>query len=120
MTGEMSRSELTREAWPLHFAIADDTGGQVMPFDQYQGPYIVIGPDIRIGRDPYAYCPRHLGIVRLWVQDYGDGIGVQIYNEANDILSEPVLNTPEECVYGARSVLAGEGYGPEHPSRQND
>jgi ribosomal protein L37AE/L43A len=39
-TGEMSRSEVTREAYPIHFAIADAVGGTVEPFDQYQGPYI--------------------------------------------------------------------------------
>lgn len=40
MTGEMHRSEVTREAYPLHFAIADYLGGHVEPFDQYQGPYV--------------------------------------------------------------------------------
>ncbi len=41
MTGEMHKSEVTREAYPLHFACADAVGGTVEPFDQYQGPYIV-------------------------------------------------------------------------------
>ena len=40
MTGEMHESEVTREAYPLHFAIADELGGEVRPFDQYQGPYV--------------------------------------------------------------------------------
>lgn len=40
MTGEMSQSEVTREAYPLHFAIADRLGGEVRAFDQYQGPYV--------------------------------------------------------------------------------
>ncbi len=40
MTGEMHKSEVTREAYPLHFAIADRLGGECKPFDQYQGPYV--------------------------------------------------------------------------------
>lgn len=40
MTGEMSQSEVTRESFPLHFAIADKFGGEVLAFDQYQGPYV--------------------------------------------------------------------------------
>ena len=40
MTGEMHESEVTREAYPTHFAIADAVNGTVRPFDQYQGPYV--------------------------------------------------------------------------------
>ena len=39
-TGEMSKADVTREAYPIHFAIADAVGGTVEPFDVYQGPYI--------------------------------------------------------------------------------
>lgn len=43
MTGEMSRSEVTREAYPLWFAAADQIdGATVEPFDHYQGPYVLI------------------------------------------------------------------------------
>ncbi len=66
MTGEMIKSDVTREAYPLHFAIADELGGSVEPFDQYQGPYVVIGGDIRSGSGPYALAPRGLGIVRRY------------------------------------------------------
>lgn len=41
MTGEMSRSDVTREAYPSHFAIARVVKGTVHPFDVYQGPYIL-------------------------------------------------------------------------------
>ncbi len=41
MTGEMHESEVTCENFPLHFAIAAALGGEVKPFDQYQGPYIL-------------------------------------------------------------------------------
>lgn len=41
MTGEMHASEVTRENYPLYFAVADALpGATVKPFDQYQGPYI--------------------------------------------------------------------------------
>ena len=40
MTGEMSREDVSREEFPLYFAIADAVGGTVEPFDVYQGPYI--------------------------------------------------------------------------------
>ena len=37
MTGEMHKSEVTKEAFPLHFKLAKKYGGTVRPFDQYQG-----------------------------------------------------------------------------------
>ncbi len=52
MAGEMSASEVTREAYPLHFAIADAFGGEVCPFDQYQGPYVLVdGARLFLGAD---------------------------------------------------------------------
>lgn len=43
MTGEMYKSDVTEEEYPLHFAIAKALHGTVEPFDVYQGPYVVIG-----------------------------------------------------------------------------
>ena len=60
MTGEMHRSEVTPEAYPTHFAIARALGGTVEPFDQYQGPYVCIGRDVRAGSGVYALAPRGL------------------------------------------------------------
>jgi len=87
MTGEMFKEDVTREAYPLHFAIADALGGTVKPFDQYQGPYVCVGGDVRMGAEPYAVAPRGLGVVRLWLcsEDGGD---CYVYNEANDKRSE--------------------------------
>ena len=92
MTGEMCAADCTREVYPLHFAIAKALKGKVRPFDLYQGPYVAVGPDIRIGAEPYAYCPSHLGIVRLWVCPAPEGFeGAQaiVYNEANEKASKP-------------------------------
>jgi hypothetical protein len=41
MTGEMCKDDVTREEFPLHFAVADAVpGASVEPWDVYQGPYI--------------------------------------------------------------------------------
>ncbi len=104
MTGEMYQSDVTREAYPLHFAVADALGGVVNPFDQYQGPYVCIGPDLCIGQPPYAIAPKGLGIIRLWFQF--DSGGVTVYNEANGRTSEPFpWDNASAAVDAARSVL---------------
>lgn len=71
MTGEMSKADVTREAYPIHFEIADAIGGTVEPFDVYQGPYIAT-PDG----------------VRLFVCS-DDGCNAFIWNEATKAESEP-------------------------------
>ncbi len=114
MTGEMIKSDVTREAYPLHFAIADELGGSVEPFDQYQGPYVVIGGDIRSGSGPYALAPRGLGIVRLWIccDERSNGALCFVYNEANDKSSAKFLWDDEGgAVLAARSVLRGKRRG---------
>jgi hypothetical protein len=105
MTGEMIRSEVTREAYPLHFAIADEFGGSVEPFDQYQGPYVVIGSDIRVGEEPYQVAVLGHGIVRLWfIQD--ENGECTIFNEANDLTSVPFLwEDVSGAIAAARSIL---------------
>ena len=106
MTGEMFKEDVTRERYPLYFKIADALGGTVEPFDRYQGPYILIGQDVRVGDAPYAGALHGLGIVRLWVIDQDNGIEAAIYNEANGKTSDPF---PWDCddlaVDAARSVL---------------
>ena len=43
MTGEMNRRDVTREAFPYHFAAAALVqGATVEPFDTYQGPFILV------------------------------------------------------------------------------
>lgn len=71
MTGEMSQSEVTREAWPIHFAIADALGGEVRAFDQYQGPYVFVP---RQGR----FRAR-----KLWLNWVANGFA-RIYDEMSD------------------------------------
>jgi len=75
MTGGMSRSDVTREAFPLHFAIADRTGGEVQPFDVYQGPYV--------------YVERNGKGKRFWIIDGEDGFSAQVYEDHEDLFSMP-------------------------------
>ncbi len=78
MTGEMYSIHPTKAQepdgtiWPLHKAIVQALirrgySAHVEPFDQYQGPYIVIGPEFRAGRAPYVVPIGGVGIKRLWV-----------------------------------------------------
>ena len=78
MTGEMTTVD--REEWPTHFAIAEAVGGTVQPFDVYQGPYIVVGADMRVGTPPYQLAVQHMGVIRLWLTDEG------VYREDTDAL----------------------------------
>lgn len=72
MTGEMHQSEVTREAYPIHFAVADTVGGTVHAFDVYQGPYILV---------PFRQSHMH----RVWViGEYGDHAVCRLYDEVND------------------------------------
>jgi hypothetical protein len=107
VAGEMFESDVTRESYSLHFAIADALGGKVRPFDMYQGPYVVIGNDVRIGIEPYAYCPPGTA-TRLWLCSE-DGCGGAVYNEANDKQSKPfpfdIPGAEQIAVEMARSVL---------------
>lgn len=94
MTGEMHQSEVTRESFPLHFAVADAVGGEVRAFDQYQGPYIAVP-----------------GKGRLWLMTEDGTFGV-IYSQSLDEASgEFLLHGPDsvsEAVHAARSLLGGD------------
>lgn len=110
MTGEMLREDLTREEYPLHFAVADALKGSVEPFDVYQGPYVLIGEDVRVGRPPYQIAPRGFGVVRLWLLSE-DGFAHRWYNEANEkqsgefLMYESDEMNARQAVEAAREVL---------------
>src|SRR5208337_4209638 len=107
-TGEMSQSEADNpEEWPIHHAIAKALGGTVKAFDQYQGPYILVGSEVR-GRGTYAPAIPMRGTVRLWVQvDEGsDGAFLTVDNEDNEKVSEPFhWEDMQGAVDAAKSVL---------------
>lgn len=104
MTGEMLQSDVTREAFPLHFAMADAVGGTVQPFDVYQGPYVLVGADVRIGAAPYAVAPRGLGVVRLWLCS-DDGAICTVYNEATEEQSPPFMWDDEAAAVEAALMV---------------
>lgn len=89
MTGEMSAADVTKEAYPLHFAIAEAMNGHVHPFDTYQGPYVL--------------CEGG----KLWIVDSGDA--AKVFNERNDRSSEEFWpHGPSACrqaQLAARSIL---------------
>lgn len=111
-TGEMSQAELDangRNEWPLHYAIADALGGTVKPFDQYQGPYVLIGSEIR-GQGVYAPATPMKGTVRIWIYSEDGEMGI-VYNEENDRKSSPFFlygpQAAEEAVAAAQEVVDG-------------
>lgn len=105
MTGEMyqidpeTATEPDGTEWPFHREMARVTGGTVQPFDQYQGPYVVVGPDVRIGSSPYALAPRGLGIVRLWLTED------RVWREDTDALSNIVVFEPIDAGEAALELL---------------
>lgn len=106
MTGEMTRDMLTPEEYPVHFAAAEALGGTVVPFDVYQGPYILLGREYRGGSGVYATAPRGLGVVRLWLLNDDGGPMCQWYNEASEKVSEYFwAGSPEEAIEAAREIL---------------
>ena len=111
MTGEMysinRRGEDSNgEVWSVHAAVAGAVRGKLQPFDAYQGPYIVIGPDVRVGNPPYALAVQHLGGKRLWLTS-DEGFWGRGYREDTDTLSEPfpMFDTRAACRQ-ARKLLA--------------
>lgn len=109
MTGEMAwinqdGVDSNGETWEVHAAVASAIGGKLKPFDAYQGPYIVIGPDVVVGDSPYR-VPVHLGSVRLWLALDERGMG-QIYREDTGTLSKIFLPWDEEAaIEAAREIL---------------
>ena len=100
MTGEMGRINQDGEddsgsIWSTHAAItkalrADGLDATLQPFDQYQGPYILVGKDVRVGNKPYQLTVQHAGVIRLWIISddlYGDDMSV-IYREDTEVTSD--------------------------------
>ncbi len=87
-TGEQSEGDITREEYPLWFLIADALGGEVEPFDVYQGPYIQVPGEGRL----FIISP--------------DGYVAQVWNEKlNEISAEFTADSENEAVDAALSVL---------------
>lgn len=92
MTGEMAwirpdGTDANGEVWETHAAVSQAIGGELHPFDVYQGPYIVIGEDISVGEVPYRIPLRGLGVIRLWLTS-SDGVHGRVYREDTEEESE--------------------------------
>lgn len=98
MTGEMYSVDPAE--WPVHKAIADALGGELKPFDQYQGPYVLIGQDALVGSKPYQVALP--GPCRLWVM-----LGT-VWREDTRQESEPFLSWDiGGAVEAARNLMEG-------------
>jgi len=74
VTGEMdwirqSGVDSNRNEWKLHAAIAKAVGGKLYPFDDYRGPFILVGKgklysEMDYYRYPVKFPP---GLKRLWI-----------------------------------------------------
>ena len=106
MTGEMSCEEVTRESFPLHFAIADAFNGTVEPFDQYQGPYVLANGQ------------------RFWI--INDGYYLAVYLETTHRQSEwipPFKSTAALAglvADAARDLSNGGGFDPDNGNAHDD
>ena len=118
MTGEMyqidpiTATEPDGTVWEYHSTLARGLrqrgfDATVQPFDQYQGPYVLIGEDFRMG--PYAAAVQGMGVIRLWLSENGyDGEGAgegAIYREDTDTAELFILESPESLVNAALSLL---------------
>ena len=107
MTGEMhyinpeTGEDSDGNIWESHLAIAKATGGTLKPFDQYQGPYIIVGGDLTVGNAPYAMPVQRLGIVRLWLTEDG------VYREDTDQIEPCIPWIPETCAMAAMALMEG-------------
>jgi len=92
MTGEMfwinpeTGEDSNGGCWPIHLAVAKAVGGELKPFDVYQGPYISVGVDLRIGNTPYSIPVQNQKCIRLWVVNVED-YDAAIYREDTDTQS---------------------------------
>lgn len=117
MTGEMRSidqdgNDSNGECWSLHAAIAKAVGGTLQPFDAYQGPYISVGPDIRVGDTSYQVAVQHQGVIRLWISlieagGFSPEGGFQIWREDTDTCLEPFwMDDPDRAIELAKELLA--------------
>ena len=115
MTGEMYHIDQdgkddSGNEWTMHAAIAKALRAEgyeatLQPFDQYQGPYILVGKDVRLGQPPYAVATQHLGVIRLWLMFEGDETPC-VYREDINALSCYAWDDTEGAIACAKELMA--------------
>ena len=101
-----------RPNYPTHFKLADALrrrgykNATVEAFDTYQGPYIAVNGDIKIGNPPYQYCPSGLGVIRLWLTEDRDQLPCLYREDTNK--SYPIFDydNVREIIRAALSLLS--------------
>ena len=96
MTGEMTTVD--RSEYPTHFAIAAALGGEVKPFDVYQGPYILVGSEILTGESPYQMAVGNP--TRLWITENS------VYREDTDREVTCPIDIVDAAIDAARELMA--------------
>ncbi len=113
MTGEMRQSEVTKENYPDLFKLRDalhrrGIPSEPRPFDIYQGPYLAVRNDLRCGDEPYACLTFLPGVLRVWLADEADLLGVGFLIESAHFefkgASYEVQETPESEPYGVYTL----------------
>jgi len=115
MTGEMlhinqNGKDNDGNVWELHAHIVrglQELGydATLQPFDQYQGPYILIGKDVRLGQRPYQLAVQNVGVVRLWISQ--DEVGLAcIYREDTDAHCTFCSNSYDDALFCAKELIA--------------
>jgi hypothetical protein len=107
MTGEMAwvaqdGKDSNGDIWAYHAILAKAVGGELRPFDVYQGPYVVVGPDMTVGRSPYSHPVQNMGVVRLWL-GYNEEMGDYIYRE--DIDESIAFYDEKSLVAAAKEIM---------------
>jgi len=95
MTGEMSKSEVTRESYPAFFRLKDEIRRRynvnvtVEPWDQYWGPYVLVDHKVKVwaGREFQPHGVRNPWMVE-WRGDFKEvNSGKGVYQELDKIFS---------------------------------
>ena len=109
MTGEMAwinqdGLDSNGEIWEIHAEIAKAVGGELKPFDVYQGCYISVGADVVANaKSCYRMPIQHLGCIRLWIGE--DDNGCYVYREDTDEIAHFFWNDIELAICAAKSLL---------------
>lgn len=110
MTGEMSwikpdGEDSNGEVWAIHAAVARAIGGELRPFDAYQGPYIALGADVCAGVPPYRVPVRGVGSARLWLTTDDGVVGTIWREDAEESSAEFWREDEAGAIEAARSLI---------------
>ena len=117
MTGEMYHIDQegkddSGNEWTMHAAIAkalraEGYDATLQPFDQYQGPYILVGKDVRLGQRPYQLTVQNMGVIRLWLTQTEDEWPCVWREDTDEHLALTLIpNDTDDAIACAKELLA--------------